>query len=261
MAYIVKAQLRTDTGKGKVRKLRRSGTLPAVMYGHGEQSVMLALPEREFSRLLEDIRGHSPIVDVELDGRPAQKCIIKTLQRNPITGGLLHIDFQQVHAGEKITMPVPVILHGSAEGVKQGGMIDHVLRAVPVRATIDMIPEHFDVDVTTLKVGHSFHIADLKRPDLEFVMPLDSPIVAVLEPRKLTEVPTAAEAAAAAEAAPAEPEVLKEKKPTEEEEAEGEGEKEKGKGKGKEVKKEPKKEEKKEPKKEEKKESKKEAKK
>jgi large subunit ribosomal protein L25 len=232
MVYIVKATQRTDTGKGKVGRLRRSGTLPAVMYGHGEPSLMLAMSTHDFDRLLEEIRGHSPIVDVEVDGQPAQKCVIKTLQRNPMTGGLLHVDFQKVHAGEKITMSVPVIVLGSAEGVKQGGMLDHILRQVPVRATIDMIPEHFEVNVTELKIGHSIHISDLGRTDLEFALPLDSPIVTVLSPRKLTEEPTAAEAAAAAEAGPTQPEVITEKKPTEEE-AGDEDDKEKGKGKGK----------------------------
>jgi large subunit ribosomal protein L25 len=252
MAYTVKATQRTDTGKGKVGRLRRNGTLPAVMYGHGEPSLMLALSTHEFNRLLDQIRGHSPIVDVEVDGRPAQKCVIKTLQRNPMTGGLLHVDFQKVHPGEKITMNVPVIVHGSAEGVKQGGMLDHVLRTVPVRAAIDAIPEHFEIDVTNLKIGHSIHIKDLGRTDLEYTLPLDSPIVAVLTPRKLTEEPTAAEAAAAAEAGPAEPEVITEKKPTEEE-AEGEEEKGKEKGKAKPEAKGEKKEEKKEEKKKEKK--------
>ena len=246
MAYIVKATQRTDTGKGKVGRLRRSGTLPAVMYGHGEPSLMLAMSTHDFDRLLEEIRGHSPIVDVEVDGRPAQKCVIKTLQRNPMTGGLLHVDFQKIHAGEKVTMNVPVIVLGSAEGVKQGGMLDHVLRQVPVRATIDTIPEHFEIDVTNLKIGHSIHIKDLGRADLEFALPLDSPIVAVLTPRKLTETPTAAEAAAAAEAGPAEPEVITEKKPTDEEAG---AEDEKGKGKGKTEAKGEKKEEKKDDKK------------
>lgn len=246
MAYTVKATQRTDIGKGKVGRLRRNGTLPAVMYGHGEPSLMLAMSTHEFNRLLDQIQGHSPIVEVEVNDQPAQICVIKTLQRNPMTGDLLHVDFQKVHPGEKITMNVPVIVSGSAEGVKQGGMLDHVLRTVPVRAAIDAIPEHFEIDVTHLKIGHSVHISDLGRTDLEYTLPLDSPIVAVLTPRKLTEEPTAAEAAAAAEAGPAEPEVITEKKPTEEE---AEGEEGKGKGKGKAEAKGEKKEEKKKEKK------------
>ncbi len=229
MAYTVKAVVRVETGKNPVRRMRRAGNLPAVMYGHGDPSLMLTLSAHAFDLLLEELKGHSPIVDVEIDGQPPTKCVIKTMQRNPITGALLHVDFQKVHPHEKITMNVPVIVKGSAEGVKQGGMLDHVMRAVPVRATIDRIPEHFDVDVTHLKIGQSIHVKDLGRPELEYGVPLDSSVVTVLSPRKLTEVPTAAEAAAAAEAAPTEPEVIKEKKTAEEE---GAGEEDKGKAKG-----------------------------
>ncbi len=241
MAYTIKATVRTETGKGKVRRLRRAGNLPAVMYGHGDPSVLLTLSAHDFDLLLDDIKGHSPIVDIELSEQQVTKCVIKTMQRNPVTGALLHVDFQKVHPHEKITMNVPVIIKGSAEGVKQGGMLDHVMRVVPVRATIDRIPEHFDVDVTHLKIGQSIHVKDLGHPELEFGVSPDSPVVTVLSPRKLTVAPTAAAAAAAAEAGPAEPEVIKEKKAAEEE---GAGEEGKGKA-GKEDKKPAAKEEKK----------------
>jgi len=229
MAYTIKATVRAETGKGRVRRLRRTGSLPAVMYGHGDPSVLLALSAHDFDLLLDEIKGHSPIVDVELAEQAVTKCVIKTMQRNPVTGALLHVDFQKVHPREKIAMNVPVIIKGSAEGVKQGGMLDHVMRAVPVRATIDNIPEHFELDVTHLKIGQSIHVKDLGHPELEFGVPPDSSVVTVLSPRKLTEAPTAADAAAAAEAAPTEPEVIKEKKAAEEE---GTGEEDKGKAKG-----------------------------
>jgi large subunit ribosomal protein L25 len=221
MAYLVKATTRTETGKGIIKKLRRAGKTPAVLYGHGDPSLMLSLETHDFNLLLEDIRGHSPIVDVELDGE-ATRCVIKTLQRNPITGGLLHVDFQKVHAHEKITMNVPVLLHGTAAGVKAGGLLDHILREVPVRATIDRIPEHFDIDVTELQLGHSVHISDLPAEDIEFTLPPDSAVVTILHPRKMAAAAEAAtaegEAAEGEGAAPAEgeeasaePEVIKEK--------------------------------------------------
>ncbi len=219
MAYNIKTKTRTETGKGKIRKLRRNGTVPAVMYGHGDPSVLLSLDDREFTRLLQQIRGHSPIVDLEIDGKSA-KCIIKTLQRNPIDGSLLHVDFQKVHPTEKVTVNVPVILHGDAQGIKEGGMLDHILREVTVRATIDKIPEHFDIDVAPLALGQSVHISDLKTEGIEFTLPLDSAIVTVLVPRKLAAAQAEA-AAPAAEEVPAveaeagekkEPEVITEKK-------------------------------------------------
>ena len=221
MAYLVKATTRTETGKGTIKKMRRAGSTPAVLYGHGDPSLMLSLNTHEFNLLLDDIRGHSPIVDVELDG-DTTRCVIKTLQRNPITGGLLHVDFQKVHAHEKITMNVPVLLHGTAAGVKAGGLLDHLLREVPVRATIDKIPEHFDVDVADLELGDSVHIGDLPADDIEFTLPPESAVVTILHPRKMAAEPGAApaegetaegEEAAPAEGeeAPAEPEVIKEK--------------------------------------------------
>lgn len=213
----IKATIRTETGKSKIRKLRRAGMLPAVMYGHGDPSVLLKLSAHDFMMLLKELKGKAPIVDLVIEGRETTRCVIKTIQRNPIDGTFLHVDFQKVHLEEKITMNVPVILHGTAEGVKQGGMLELLLREIPVRATIDKIPEHIDIDITHLKMGHSIHISDLNYPDIEFTLPPESAIVTILTPRRLA---AAAEAAAVQPEAPAEPEVIKEKK--KEEEAAGE---------------------------------------
>lgn len=217
----IKAKIRTDTGKSKMRKIRRAGELPAVMYGHGDPSVLLTISAHEFHQTLRDLRGRTPIVDLEILGQGTTRCVIKTIQRNPINGVFLHVDFQKVHPDEKITMPVPVLLRGVAEGVKQGGMLELLLHEIPVRATIDRIPEHFEIDVTHLKMGQSIHISDLKYPDIEFVLPPESAIVTILTPRKLA---AAIETPAPAEAV-AEPEVIKEKKA----EGEEEGAEEKGK--------------------------------
>jgi large subunit ribosomal protein L25 len=221
MAYTIKAEKRVEAGKSHVRKLRRSGRLPAVMYGHGDPSTLLSLSTMEFTRLLHQIRGHSPIVEMEIDGQPAGKCVIKTVQRNPVNDQFLHVDFQKVHPHEKLTMNVPVVIKGTPTGVKQGGMLELLLREIPVRATVDRIPEFFEIDVTQLKTGQSIHLSDIKTEGLEFVLPLDSPIVTVLTPRKLAAAAEAAAAPAPTEAA--EPEVITEKKAEETAEpAEGE---------------------------------------
>lgn len=211
MAYLVKATTRSETGKSKIRKLRRAGSFPAVMYGHGDPSLLLSIDSHEFKQLLKAIRGHSPIVELELDdGRT--RCVIKTIQRNPVTDELLHVDFQKVHADEKITMHVPVLLQGTAAGVKAGGLLDHILREVPVRATIDRVPEHFVIDISALQMGQSVHIADLPAEGIEFTLPRESPVVSILAPRKIEE-PTPGEAAeeAPTEEAAKEPEVITEK--------------------------------------------------
>lgn len=219
MAYTIGAEQRIETGKSQIRKLRRRGRLPAVMYGHGDPSVLLSLSARDFARLIREIRGHSPIVELEISGQPATKCVIKTIQRNPLNDEFLHVDFQKVHPHEKLTMNVPVVLRGTAAGVKQGGMLEQLLREIPVRAPIDRIPECFEVDVTHLKTGQSIHLTDLKIDGVDFILPLDSPVVTILTPRKLA---AAAEAAAPAAEAPSEPEVITEKKEEESTESEKE---------------------------------------
>uniref|UniRef100_A0A7C4GG63 Large ribosomal subunit protein bL25 n=1 Tax=candidate division WOR-3 bacterium TaxID=2052148 RepID=A0A7C4GG63_UNCW3 len=230
MPYVIKATQRPQTGKNYARRLRRSGTLPAVMYGHGDPSLLLALPAHDFARFIEEIKGHSPIVDVEIDGQPAIKCVIKTIQRNPIDRSFLHVDFQKVHARERITMRVPVVVEGTPEGVKAGGMLEQILHDIEVRATIEKIPERFSVDVTGLKLGQSFHVADLKVEDVEILLPPESAIATVLTPRKLQAAVEAATTPAAE--APTQPEVITEKKPAEEETDEEEKGKAKGKEKG-----------------------------
>lgn len=210
----IKAKIRTETGKSKMRKLRRVGALPAVIYGHGEPSTPLTLSAHEFHLALRELKGHTPIIDLAIDGQGITRCVIKSIQRNPIDNTFLHVDFQKIRPGEKITMNVPVVLRGSAIGVKQGGMMELLLHEIPVRATIDKFPEHFEIDITDLKMGHSIHISSLKYEGIEFLLPADSAIVTILTPRKLAaviETPAPAEATA-------EPEVIKEKKKEEGEE-------------------------------------------
>lgn len=216
MAYLVEATTRSETGKGRMRRLRRAGSVPAVMYGHGDPSQLLAINAHNFKQLLKAIRGHSPVVELRLDGKTT-RCVIKTIQRNPVNDELLHVDFQKVHADEKITMNVPVLLRGTAAGVKAGGLLDHLLREVPVRATIDKVPEHFEIDISEMQMGQSVHLSDLPSEDVEFILPLDSAVVSILAPRKIVETtPGAAAEAVPGEEAAKEPEVIKEKAAKEE---------------------------------------------
>jgi large subunit ribosomal protein L25 len=219
MPYTIKAETRAEKGKSAIRSLRRTGLVPAVLYGKGETTQNLVINEREFSHLLEKIKGHSPIIDMEIGGKPL-KCVIKLIQRNPITLNLLHVDFQKIHAKEKISVSVPIILKGAAvaQGIKAGGVLDYHVREIPLKAEVDKIPANIEVDITELKLGHSIHVSDLKIEGVEFSLPPDTTIVSILQPRKVEEV--VAPAAEAAEELK-EPEVITEKKKEEEPEEEG----------------------------------------
>jgi large subunit ribosomal protein L25 len=217
MEYKLKAEERESSGKLLSKKMRRQGSVPGVIYGRGEKTVNLTIDEQELSKLLDKIKGHSPIVELTVGDNPPTKAIIKTMQREALSKKLLSIDFQKIHAREKVTMNVPVILKGTAVGVKdEGGILDHPLRSIPVRCEVDKVPEHIEIDISELRVGHSIHISDLKLEGVEFTLAIDAPIVSVLVPRKIVEV-----AAPVVEEA-AEPEVITEKKKEEAEETEGE---------------------------------------
>src|SRR6266513_1702775 len=154
---------RTDKGKGVARKLRAAGQVPGVIYGHGREPQSLTVNAREFDRLAERVRITSTVIELALDGRMA-RTLVRELQRDPIRRNVLHIDFQELVAGEKVNVSVPLRFNGTAEGVKEGGILEEVMHNVEVRVDPANIPDHLDVDVSALAIGHSLHISDIQLP-------------------------------------------------------------------------------------------------
>jgi len=211
------ASPRSETGKGVARKLRAAGQFPAIIYGAGRQPQPLAINAREFDRLAERIRLTSTVIELAYDGKTA-RTLIRELQRDPIRRTILHVDFQELVAGEKVTVSVPLRFVGTPEGVKTGGgILEEIVHAIHVECDPANIPDHIDVDVSGITIGHSMHLSDLKLPD--GVEATDDPemTVAVVSAPKAEAEPVAGEAAAAPEAA-AEPELIRKPK------AEDEGE-------------------------------------
>lgn len=212
------ASARDTGGKGVSRKLRAEGRVPAVVYGHGRDPQPLSINTRELERLLDHIAAESTVIDLDIDGKGA-RTLIREIQRHPFKRQILHVDFQELVAGEKITVNVPIILVGVPDGVRMdGGILDQTMRELEVEVDPSNIPNHIDVDVTKLMIGSSVHVRDIKLPDgVESMDDEDATICVVSAPRAAVE-----EAAAAAEGAEgvAEPEVIRAKKPEEGEGAE-----------------------------------------
>src|SRR5438876_10942539 len=116
------ASPRTDKGKGVARKLRATGLVPGIIYGHGREPQSLTVNAREFDRLAERVRITSTVIELALDGKTA-RTLVREIQRNPLNRELLHIDFQELLAGEKVNVSVPLRFTGTADGVKNGGGI------------------------------------------------------------------------------------------------------------------------------------------
>ena len=209
------ASPRSDVGTGNARKLRQAGSFPAVIYGHGREPQNLALNTRDFERLLGTISVSITVIELSVDGKTA-RTLIREIQRHPFKRSIIHVDFQELVAGEKMNVSIPLRFVGTAEGVRNsGGILEETMHQVHLRLDPAHIPDHIDVDVTSLTVGHSFHIRDLKLP--EGVTILDDPAatVCVVTAPKTEAVATPAEGAEAAGAVP-EPELIRKTKPDEE---------------------------------------------
>ena len=169
------AATRSGTGKGAARQLRREGFIPAVVYGHGEESTHLQLNTDEVEHLLGRISAATTVIGLKVGKKQTQNVLIREIQRHPVTPIILHIDFFHIREDEKIRVAVPVHLDGRPEGVEAGGILQQVRHELQVECLPGDIPEGFHIDVSALLVGDSLHIGDL-----------DSGGVAVLEDPDLT---------------------------------------------------------------------------
>jgi large subunit ribosomal protein L25 len=214
------AQTRSERGTGVARKIRQSGQVPAVIYGHGREPQSLTINTREVERLLGQFSAGSTVIELSVDGTVA-KTLIREIQRHPVNRSIVHIDFQQLVAGEKITVSIPLRFVGTADGVRNsGGILEETMHQVHLRVDPSAIPDHIDVDVTPLTIGHSFHIRDLTLP--EGVTILDdagATICVCTAPKAVEEAPAPGVEGAEVAAAAAEPELIRKPKAEGEEEA------------------------------------------
>ena len=215
------ANTREASGKGGARQLRMNGQIPAVIYGHAREAQSLTLNARDLDKMLEHIQAESTVIEVSVGGKTS-KTLIREIQRHPFKRQILHVDFQELVAGEKVTVSIPITLTGVAEGVRlSGGVLDQTLRELEIEVDPSNIPDHIEYDVTSMVIGDSVHVSDLKVPEGVEVQDDPETSVAVLAaPRAVIEETAApAEAAEGEGAVAAEPEVIGRGK----EDEEGEG--------------------------------------
>src|SRR5216117_785080 len=219
MAQIVSlaASPRTTTGKGAARQARFQGKVPAVIYGHGREAQPLEVEAKALEKALTGVEPASTIIELAVDGKKT-KTLIREIQRHPIRPDIIHVDFYEIHAEEKVKLKVPVHLVGNPDGVRNaGGVLDQVTREVEIEVMPENIPDRVELDVTALKIGDSLHVRDLHIANATILTLADLTIATVVPPR--AEEVTAPVPEAAAEIA--EPELIR--KVREGEEVEGEG--------------------------------------
>lgn len=180
----LKAEPRQDSGKNVMRKLRAAGRTPAVVYGHGEQTRMLTVDTHELDILFSRVHWENTIIELTIEGERAPvRTLVREVQAHAHKPFVFHVDFQQIHAGERVHVSVPIRLIGNAPGVKAGGVMMQTESDLDIRCTPDNIPESIEVDVSALEIGDSVHLRDITLPDgVEAEIDADRTICSVTPP-------------------------------------------------------------------------------
>ncbi len=224
----LKAYPRTQTRRGGAKKLRDAGRVPAIIYGRQAKPQNLEINAKEISDLIHHSISENLLVDlsVENDARAKRLAMVQEVQHHPLDGKVLHVDLHEVAENEKVIVQVPVETVGEAAGVKNsGGVLEHVMFKLKVRALPKDLPEQIIIDVSHLELGKAVHLGEIKAPaGVEILGDKGMPVVTVAMPR--TEEEEAAATVPAEGVAAGDVEMIKEKKEDGEEgEAPAKGEK------------------------------------
>ncbi len=235
----VAATPRNTQGSAEVRRLRRQGMVPAIIYGLDRANEKIQINEHEFKKALRHHAGAQLILDLAIDDQPPRKVLLKELQQHPFNDHILHVDFFEFSMTRKLRIAVPIVLKGDPLGVtQQGGQLEQILREVEIECLPADIMEQIEVDVSGLQLSQTFMISGLGLDPAKYTVHAakEQAVAAVKMPKLPTAEEQAAEAGAPAEAAAegAEPELIAKKKEDEEGAAAEAAPAEKGKEKGKE---------------------------
>ncbi|HOE75790.1 MAG TPA: 50S ribosomal protein L25 [Rectinema sp.] len=149
--------------KGELRQERKKGRLPAQIYGKGIEPISVFLEGKEFTNVAKRIT-ESMIIDLDLEGKRFA-ALLKEIQKETISGDILHIDFNLLRYDRKIRVRVPLHLNGTAKGVKDGGILEHSIHEIEVECDSDHLPEKIEVDITDLEANHALHLREIALPE------------------------------------------------------------------------------------------------
>ena len=200
MEKVVNVQARQGSGKGVSRKIRAQDRVPAICYGKSfETPVPVSVGKKEIAKVIRESSANTLLkLKSEEKTLGDQMVLIKAKQNHPVTGDIMHVDFQVLNMKEKIKVSIPVELTGKCKGVVEGGILQQPNRKIPLQALPNQIPDKIIADVTNLDLNESLHVSDVKLPEgASVVGSVDYTLAVVVPPEN---EPTAQEAAKAAAA-------------------------------------------------------------
>jgi large subunit ribosomal protein L25 len=182
---VLSAEIREGFGKGKARKLRAKGLIPAIFYSPRSQSIPLVIDSKEFVKTLQTEAGENVLIDLNIrkgDQADRRVVMVKEIQIDPLQRTTLHTDFYEVTMDEMVTVEVPIHLIGKPEGIKMGGILEQIRRVIQIQCLPGDIPKRIDVDVSSLKIGDSIHIQDIQVEKAKILSDTDFTIATVVPP-------------------------------------------------------------------------------
>ncbi len=204
----LQGEIRTLVGK-QAKQLRRKGKIPGIFYGHGVKNIPIALSELSLKPLYTS--SSASIINLKLDDGSSQLCILRDIQFDPVSDRPIHFDLQALQEKEEITVEVPVrLVGGTPKGVREGGILQHILHKLKVACLPKNIPDKIEINIESLEMNKSVHVKDLSIPNVHILESESSAIVAVIPPAVTKET------AATTETTVTEPEVISKGKKAEE---------------------------------------------
>ncbi len=179
------ASKREIKNRGYLNQLKRDGQVPAVIYGKGDDTIPLTLQQRQLTRAF-NLHGSRGLFSLEVEGESKpMMALIREIQRNPVSGQLIHLDFLSVSLDEKINSNVGVLLSGEEEIIKKGAILQSGLKEVEVLCFPQDLPEYLGADISSLEIGDVLHVTDLTLPEgVEMLTDAESVIASILAPSK-----------------------------------------------------------------------------
>ena len=211
MPTVIEAQTRIPEGKNANRRIRKSGKIPAVIYGPGKEPAVLTLDPGDIKAVLRTETGQNTIFTVNIESAEQRSAMVKDYQLDPVKGKLIHVDLLEIAMDRLLTLMVDIELTGEPQGVKiDGGTLDFVTRAIEIECMPADIPEVIKLEVSALRVNDHIRAKDVNLGDNVRIITDPDVVIAMVSPPQKEAVSAEAEAAAAAE-----PEVIKKGKPEE----------------------------------------------
>ena len=195
----LKAAIRNRTGSGRLNQMRKEGWLPSVMYGLGKENKNLKVDLRTFVDVLAHSTSENILVNLDIEGAGQSLAFLQAVQHHSITGAPIHADFRAIDENTEIVAHVPLHLDGEPVGVKNGGgVLEHIVHSLEIRCLPNDLPSLLHADVTSLEIGDSLHISELKLPAGVVATHAGTVVVAHLGKPRVVEIVAVEEKAAPA---------------------------------------------------------------